>query len=158
MNINIRNAEIRDYEDLCVIYEELDTYHRTNHPELFIKPEEASRAKEYILELLADEDSALFVAETEAGVVGFAECYVQRSSSFPVIRKRAWVQLDNISVKEEYQHLHIGSMLLNRVKEWAGEKDLDRIELKVYAFNTKAQDFYSGKGFQELNKTMFLNL
>ncbi len=158
MNINIRNAEIRDYEDLCVIYEELDTYHRTNHPELFIKPEEASRAKEYILELLADEDSALFVAEAETGVVGFAECYVQRSSSFPVIRKRAWVQLDNISVKKEYQHCHIGSMLLSRVKEWAGEKGLDRIELKVYAFNKNAQDFYAGKGFQDLNKTMFLNL
>jgi GNAT superfamily N-acetyltransferase len=61
-------------------------------------------------------------------------------------------------VKREYQNYHIGSLLLRRVVEWAKSKQINRIELKVYSFNTGAIEFYSGKGFKELNKTMYLNL
>ena len=158
MNIEIRTAVMADYEALCLIYEELDEYHRVNHPELFIKPEDHARAKEYIANIVDDENSALFVAEAEGQVLGFAECYIQESSSFPVIKKRQWVQLDNIAVKKAYQNEHIGSMLLDRVVAWTKAKEIERIELKVYTFNTKASGFYTGKGFAELNKTMYLNL
>lgn len=42
--------------------------------------------------------------------------------------------------------------------EWARFKEIDRIELKVYSFNENAIEFYLGKGFNELNETMYLNL
>ena len=54
MEIKIREASINDYEGLCEVYVELDELHRLNHPELFIKPEEYARAKEYILESIND--------------------------------------------------------------------------------------------------------
>jgi diamine N-acetyltransferase len=158
MDIKIREAVIKDYEGLCEIYAELDEHHRLNHPELFIKPEDYPRAKEYVTETINDSNRALFVAEIDSKVVGFAECYIQKSSSFPVIRNRKWVQLDNISVKEEYRNYHIGSLLLKEVFHWAKCKEIYRVELKVYSFNKNAIEFYSGKGFEELNKTMYLNL
>jgi diamine N-acetyltransferase len=158
MNIMIRKVSIEDYEELCIIYEELDEYHRVSHPELFIKPDDTPRAKEYISEIILDTTSALFVAEVESKVVGFAECYILKSSSFPLIKKREWVQLDNIAVKYEYQKYHIGSLLLNEVFEWTKSKKINRIELKVYTFNSNAANFYSSKGFKDLNKTMFLDL
>ena len=158
MNIMIRAASIEDYAELCIIYEELDEYHRVSHPELFVKPDDIPRAKEYLSEIITDPTKALFVAEAESKVVGFAECYVLRSSSFPVIKKREWVQLDNIAVKREYQNYHVGSMLLNKVFEWTKSKEINRIELKVYTFNSNAANFYSSKGFKDLNKTMYLNL
>lgn len=158
MNITIRNANIDDYEDLCLIYEELDELHRINHPELFIKPSDCARAKEYINEVINDNRKGLFVAETESKVVGFAECYTMNSSSFPVIKKREWTQLDNIAVKKGYENYHIGTLLLEKVLQWTKEKGINRIELKVYSFNTNAISFYSNKGFKDLNKTMYLNL
>jgi diamine N-acetyltransferase len=158
MNIIIRNASITDYGDLCVVYEELDEYHRVNHPEMFIKPDGYARAKEYIEEVINDDSKSLFVAEVESKVVGFAECFVVKSSSFPVIRKREWVQLDNIAVKRDYQNHRLGSLLLDKVLEWAKNKGINRVELKVYSFNLKAVNFYAEKGFRDLNKTMYLNL
>jgi len=158
MNIKIREANINDYEDLCKVYSELDELHRLNHPELFIKPNEYARAKEYISGIINDNDKALFVAEVESKIVGFAECYILRSSNFPVIKKREWVQLDNIAVNKHYQNYHIGSLLLEKVIEWARFKEISRIELKVYSFNQNAIEFYSRKGFRDLNKTMYLNL
>ena len=158
MDINIREAVINDYESLCEVYAELDEHHRLSHPELFIKPDDYARAKEYISEAINDSNKALFVAVVNSKVVAFAESYIQKSSNFPVIKKREWVQLDNIAVKREYQNYHIGSLLLKRVVEWAKSKQINRIELKVYSFNNGAIEFYSGKGFKDLNKTMYLNL
>jgi diamine N-acetyltransferase len=158
MEISIRKATISDYEDLCIIYTELDELHRSNHPELFIKPDDYSRAKEYITEIINDDSKVIFVAEADAKVVGFAECCIMKSSNFPVLKKREWVQLDSIAVKRNYQNYHIGSLFLKEVIEWSKSKEVNRIELKVYSFNKGAVEFYTKKGFQDLNKTMFLNL
>lgn len=158
MNIKVREAIINDYEGLCEIYRELDELHRLNHPELFVKPDDYARAKEYVSEIINDNDKALFVAEADAKVIGFAECYILKSSSFPVIKKREWIQLDNIAVNSDYQNCHIGSLLLEKVIEWAKFKEVSRIELKVYSFNRNAIEFYTKKGFKDLNKTMYLNL
>jgi diamine N-acetyltransferase len=158
MDISVRVADINDYEQLCLIYEELDAYHRNNHPELFIKPTDYARAKEYLSEIIQDSNKALFVAESESNIIGFAECYTHESSNFPVIKKRTWVQLDSIAVKKESQNSHVGSMLLDKVIEWTKNKGINRIELKAYSFNVNALNFYSNKGFKDLNKTMYLNL
>jgi len=158
MNIKVREAVINDYEDLCEIYSELDELHRLKHPELFIKPNDCTRTREYISEIINDNDKALFVAEVESKVAGFAECFILRSSNFPVIKQREWVQLDNIAVRSDYKNCHIGSLLLNKVIEWAKIKRVNRIELKVYSSNKNAIEFYSKKGFNDLSKTMYLNL
>lgn len=158
MDIKIREAIANDYEELCGIYSELDEYHRLNHPELFIKPVDCSRAIEYISETINDNNKVIFVAEIETKIIGFAECYILKSSNFPVIKKREWIQLDNIAVKKDYQNCNIGSLLLEKVLEWAKIKKVNRIELKVYSFNINAIEFYSGKGFKDLNRIMYLNL
>ena len=158
MDITIREVVLNDYEGLCEIYAELDEQHRVNHPELFIKPDGYARAKEYISENMEDNNKALFIAEAQSKIIGFSECYILQSSSFPVIKKREWIQLDNIAVRRDYQNCHIGSLLLNRVVEWAKSKEISRIELKVYSFNKNAIEFYLGKNFKELNKTMYLDL
>lgn len=158
MDIIIRPAILADYADLCTIYAELDDLHRAHHPELFIKPPDHARAQEYIAGILADDSTALFVAEADGRVVGFAECYVLRASNFPVVRPRQWVQLDNIAVLEAYRDQHIGSLFLDRVIDWAKMKEINRLELKVYTFNEGAIGFYIRKGFRDLNKTMYLDL
>lgn len=155
MNVLVREATLDDYEALCEIYSELDTLHRENHPELFIKPDDYARAREYIDEMIKGRDRALFVAIMDAIVVGFAECYILESSSFPVIKKREWVQLDGIAVKKEYHKNRIGSLLFQKVVQWAESRDINRIELKVYSFNRNAVEFYLKQGFKELNKTLY---
>ena len=158
MNIKIRKAIINDYEELCGVYAQLDEYHRLNHPEPFIKPDYCARAKEYITEIIDDNSKAIFVAEMELKIIGFAECYILKSSNFPVIKKRVWVQLDNIAVMKEYQNYQIGSLLLEEVIKWAKIKKNNRVELKVYSFNRNAIQFYLGKGFKDFSRTMYLNL
>lgn len=158
MTFKTRKATIEDYLDLLEIYTEVDELHKLHHPELFKKPEDAARARSYIEETLSSDAKSLFVAETEGRIIGFAECYIQKSSTFPVIREREWVQLDNIAVLKEYQHLHAGSLLLDAVIGWARDNGIARVELKVYAFNASARDFYVSRGFHPLIQSMYLDL
>lgn len=158
MDILIREARAEDYEDLCAIYKQLDDLHGTHHPELFQSPDGDIRAKEYIADAISDTCRALFVAVTDSKVVGFAECCILKSAQFPELRPRHWIQLDNIAVLHAYQKHHIGQMLLARVVEWAKSVEINRIELKVYAFNKAAIEFYSSSGFKDLNQSMYMDL
>lgn len=158
MNINIREAIISDYEELCEVYKELDEYHRENHPELFIKNTDCPRTLKYVTDALEDENKTIFVAEGDSKVIGFAECNILETANFPVFKSRQWVQIDSLAVRKNYQNHHIGSMLLDKTIEWAKSKEIERIELKVYSFNNGAVDFYLRNGFMELSKTMYVDI
>ena len=71
MNIKIREAVINDYKNLFEVYVELDNHHRFNHLELFIKPDDYSRAKEYTSEIINVGNNALFVADVDLADLGF---------------------------------------------------------------------------------------
>ena len=158
MEVIVRPAAIEDYEELCEIYKELDELHRLKHPEIFVEPEGTARTKEYIEAVINEDNSVLFVAEEGSKVIGFAECYIVEAKDFPVVRKRVWLQLDNIAVRTGCQNQHIGTLLFNKVIEWGKLKEMNRIELRVYTFNTSAIEFYSKNGFKEIHKGMYLDL
>lgn len=156
--IIIRKVCIEDCIPLCPIYEYLDDLHLKNHPELFRKPSNCSRKKSDIKTIIEDPDRELFIAEYNSDIIGFVECFIAKSQAHPVIKERVWVQLDNIAVKNEYQNKKVGNLLLEKVKEWTKEKNLNRIELTAYTFNVNTINFYEKKGFNEISKKMYLNL
>lgn len=158
MSVIIRKATMEDYMGLCTIYSELDEFHRESHPELFVQPQIPGRTREYIAELIQNDDALLLAAEKDHEIVGLLEGCITASSDFPANKKRRWVQIDSLAVQSGVRNCNIGSLLLENAKEWAKENSIERIELKVYSFNANAIRFYKGKGFSELSKTMFLDL
>lgn len=71
MEISIREATANDYNSLCELFNEIDALHRDNLPHFFQKPYGAAREKGYYLELIADENVALLVAEVGKNVYEF---------------------------------------------------------------------------------------
>lgn len=158
MSVTIRKATMKDYVGLCSIYSELDEFHRANHPELFVQSPIPGRTREYLAELINQDDTLLLVAEKDHEIVGLLEGCISKPSDFPANKRRRWVQIDSLAVKSGVRNCKIGSLLLEQAKGWAKENSIDRIELKVYSFNANAIRFYEGKGFSEFSKAMFLDL
>ncbi|MBH0231474.1 GNAT family N-acetyltransferase [Halobacillus yeomjeoni] len=158
MDITLREARLADYQNMLELYKELDDMHRMEYPELFIEPEGEVRPFEYIQKQIEEDDKYLVVAETADRIIGFAECAVMESSSFPVLRKRKWVELNSLVVRKGDQGMGTGKMLLDRVVMWSRERKINRIELQVYTFNSGALDFYKKKGFQNLHSRMYLDV
>lgn len=157
MNIKLREAIVSDFNQMLKIYDELDEMHRVEHPTIFIKPEGDARPLEYIQNLIEDENKYLVIAEVDDQLIGFAECAVLESSTFPVVRKRKWVELNSLVVSKNYQGKGIGKKLLNEVTKWSKEKEINRMELKVFSFNTSADEFYKKAGFKDLYSKMYLD-
>jgi hypothetical protein len=82
MEIGIRKAAVDDYHFLCELFDEVDGLHRDNLPHIFQKPDGAVREQDYFLELLADEDTALFVAEAGGGAGRVCSRGYQRCACF----------------------------------------------------------------------------
>lgn len=91
----------------------------------------------------AGSDRLVLVAETTAGVVGFA-CASRRQHWSGELR----CYLGELVVAEEAEGQGIGRLLVTSVIAWATGLGL-RVELDTGAANTAARAFYAALGFRE---------
>lgn len=152
--ISVRKATANDYNSLCELFDEIDALHRDNLPHIFQKPGGAAREKDYYSGLIADENVGLFVAETGGKLVGFVHAIVRETPDIPVFVPRRYAIVDGIVVKSGFQNRGIGSMLMDKMQEWAIAKGATSIELNVYEFNETAISFYEKLGYRTLSRKM----
>ena len=148
MKINIRKAIPDDYDAVCAIYEEIDTYHRKHLPNIFQKPDGPARELEYYTALLNDEHVGFYLAEVEGKIIGFGHVVLINSREFPILVPRVYALVDAIAIKDAYQHHGIGKMLMDEMETWAIGSGAASVELNVYEFNQNAISFYEGLGYQ----------
>ncbi len=154
MKTHIRKATANDYDNLCELFNEIDTLHRVNLPDIFQKPNGAAREKDYYLGLVADENIGLFVVEMDEKLIGFVHVLVRDTPVFPVIIPQHYAVIDGIAVKSEFQNHGIGKMLMEKAQEWATTNGVVFIELNVYEFNKNAISFYERLGYQISSQRM----
>lgn len=154
MEVSIRRATACDYNALCGLFDEVDALHRDNLPHLFQKPKGPVREHDYYLELIADENVGLFVAEVGDKLVGFAHAVIRDTPAIPVFVPRRYAIVDSIGVKSEFQRHGIGQRLMDAIHEWAIANGATAIELNVYEFNKTAIAFYERLGYDTVSRRM----
>jgi ribosomal protein S18 acetylase RimI-like enzyme len=154
MALRIREAEGSDYEELSALFEEGDAWHREHLPRVFQKPEGVVRSREYILDLLANDDVALFVAELGGRLVGLISAMIREAPDVPLFVPRRYAMIDNVVVRAGYRRAGIGRALMARVHEWAAEAGVDSVELHVWEFNEGAIEFYRELGYETSSRRM----
>jgi ribosomal protein S18 acetylase RimI-like enzyme len=154
MEISVRKATADDYNTLCELFDEIDALHRDNLPRIFQKPSGPVREQDYYLELIADEKVGLLVAEVGEKLVGFVHAIVKDTPAIPVFVPRRYAIVDGIVVKSGFQNQGIGSILMDKVQDWAIAKGATSIELNVYEFNETAIFFYERLGYRPLSRKM----
>jgi ribosomal protein S18 acetylase RimI-like enzyme len=158
MDMSIRQATMNDYSAVCAVYDEIDTLHRDQLPQLFRKPHGPARELDYFSELISNEDVGFFVAQVDGEIVGFGHVVMVTNPEFPILVPREYAVVDCIAIKAGYQHHGIGKMLMSEMQEWAAAKGASAIELNVYEFNQSAIAFYEGLGYQTYSRKMGKNL
>ncbi|HEX7976225.1 MAG TPA: GNAT family N-acetyltransferase, partial [Anaerolineales bacterium] len=74
-------------------------------------------------------------------------CYARRS-----------LYVEQIAVQEEYQGRGFGRALIDAAGRLARELGIPKIELDAWAFNKKAQAFFSARGFEKAREIMVLKI
>lgn len=104
-----------------------------------------------LCELLADDNYAVFLSETDGEVVGFAQCglrhdYVEGTESSPV------GYLEGIWVAEPYRNRRIASALLAACEDWARRMGCTEFASDCELTNTDSLRFHLATGFTEANR------
>lgn len=158
--MQIRPALISDYEALCAVLFECDSYHAAHLPERFtpLNDPHLARTRDYIAGLLADPTASILVAEQDDRLLGVIITLVRDTPPLAILTPRRFGNVEVISVRREARGQGIGRALMTRAEEWARSVGAQDMELSVYLFNEDAARLYAGLGYVDLSKKMLKRL
>ena len=145
--IRVRQASLRDYEELCALFDQLDELHRAARPDMFQPFPPPARTREQVAHWLAQAESTVLVAQSEEGVVGLAVLVTRVPSGFAGAVPRKVIEVDNLVVRADQRGRKVGRRLLAAAVEWSRQRRATHVEVSVHDFNRDAQRFYENFGF-----------
>jgi len=154
MKLSIREAAASDYDDVCVLFDQVDALHREYLPLIFQKPKGAIRDKDHVLGLIANEAVGLFVAQVGDRLAGLVCVVIKQSPEMPILVRRRYAVVDNLVVHAEFRRAGVGRALMAQAGEWAATKGADSVELNVWEFNRQAIEFYKTLGYETVSRKM----
>lgn len=147
MDITIRRANDGDIPALDRLLFEVHKVHSDVRPDLF-----KSGAKKYtdaeLRDILKDEKTPVFVAETADGIAGYAFCIAQQHVGSRSMTDVRTLYIDDLCVDERVRGLHIGKRLYEYVLAFAKEQGFYNVTLNMWADNVKAVGFYEKLGLR----------
>jgi ribosomal protein S18 acetylase RimI-like enzyme len=147
MDVAVREVREQDYENLCVLLNQVDVLHSEELPQIFITPQGYARSREYINTLIADDDQVFFAAECQGTIVGCILVGIRSSADIPILVKRRYAYIDDIVIDRDYRQSGLGKMLMERAEKWIVQKGISQIELNVWDFNRVAISFFDKMGY-----------
>ncbi|MCL1987505.1 MAG: GNAT family N-acetyltransferase [Firmicutes bacterium] len=153
----VRLAKQWDIDGILRLLAQIADMHRQNRPDIF-KETGQKYDKADIEKMLADETSPIFVAVNgQNKVLGYCFCNL-RKADHPVLKENIRLHIDDFCVDSAMQNKGIGKKIFARVLEFANYKQINQIDLDVWAFNQNAIKFYESLGFSTQKITMELQV
>ncbi len=143
MDFTVRKAEMKDYESVVKIMNQVQQMHVNWRPDIY-KLNNSIIPIEIFAKLV--EDGTFFVAEADGIVVGIMEI-IFRHIETPLHITRDVVFIDSMAVDEKYRGMGIGHLFFEKAKQIKEQKHCDGIELQVNSKNKAAYEMYSKYGF-----------
>ncbi len=108
----------------------------------------------FIEKSIEDESSIIVVVQNGDDIVGFALAVQQETPPYRCVIPHKYAYLMDICVAQTFRGKGFGTMLINKVKEWATELHLDYVELNVLSNNPQGIRLYEREGFESNLLTM----
>lgn len=142
INVEIREAEIKDLETLKIFEQEIIRYERPFAPNLKQDPIEYYDLKK----LIQRKDAHVIVAIVDGGIIGSGYALVKNSK--PYIKPEQYAYLGFMYVSPKFRGRGVNGKIIDSLIDWAKKRKLTEIQLDVYAENTSALNAYKKRGFK----------
>jgi len=141
----LRPADRARHDELVA---ELDRLHHEALPSLIKPPAQARVPDDDFAQRLSDPLVFLRGYELDGLLVGMIRAVLEEKPEGRAHHASRLVWIDELIVARQARGNRIGYALLQAAQSWAQEVAATAIELKVYAFNIAAMDFYTAAGFR----------
>ena len=145
MDIKIRFAEEKDYNQVEKIMKQVQKMHTEWRPDIY-KNVEILLPLDMYMDYVNNRE--LIIATLDSGdVVGILIYFTRNISGGPMVDRKVMF-IDSMGVDEHYRGQGIGRELFAFVQNICEEQDYDGLELQVNAKNIAAKKMYEKYGFQ----------
>ncbi|MCM3539518.1 GNAT family N-acetyltransferase [Priestia endophytica] len=144
--MHIIEACVTDYKKVAVLFNEYRVFYK--------QKSDIKAAERFIYERLHNKESVIFLALEEAEAVGFAQLY----PSFTSIGIKRIIILNDLYVTEKTRGSGVGAALLQKVKEYGKQEEIDSIVLQTAKDNAHAQHLYEKLGYQKDDHYFYYSL
>ena len=136
MGIDVRQATVEDLDAIVPLFDAYRQFYRQSS--------DRERARQFLLERFAHNESIIFLAFEAAVAVGFAQLYPSFSSG---ALGRTFI-LNDLFVRLEARRRGVGSALLRKAADYAQRVKAVRLTLSTEVTNTAAQAAYEALGWK----------
>jgi len=143
----IREANIRNLEDVAKLNFELDKFERNWYPYIIPK---IKNSKKWIKGKFSGNKVKIFIAIENKKIVGFVFGWIYKREYHNKIKRCGYCC--DLFVEGKYRNKGIGWKLMEKFEKWCKKKGLEYVELSTNIKNTNAQEFYFSRGFREFEK------
>ena len=155
--MRVRNASIDDLETILTLNGFVQRQHAEALPRLFKFPTDSKQSVDVLGAILKAPDSLVLLAE-DAEPVGYLYAQFQnRPASWVHLASRI-LYIQHMVIAPKFRRQGAGTLLLSGAMESARSKEINRVELDVWAFNSEARRFYAKHGFEVFNERMQLSI
>lgn len=149
----VRFAEEKDLDKINELRKQVNDIHVEGRPDMF-KAGFGTELKEVAKTMLEETDSDIIVAERDGEICGMA-CvdYVMKPET-PYSRARSFYHVQEIAVDKNHRRKGVAKELFEFMVADAKKRNLDKIELDVWEFNSSAIEFYEAVGFRQTRRWM----
>lgn len=152
----IRNAELKDYEQIKALVYEVHKLHLENRPDIYVDGNPLPI--EYFKDIIDSENSFCYVYEEKGDIKGVITISKKKNNNIPIAKERTTFFIEDIVVASDCRRKGIGKKLYNYIQNKAIEENIDAIELNVWAFNQNAIKFYESLGMTIKNMKFEKNI
>jgi GNAT superfamily N-acetyltransferase len=149
LDIRIRGASVRDYEALCMLFEEMDAANDGD------SGTEAS-LREQVAALLRDRQAAILVASAKGGLAAVAVLLTRSPSGPESAASERVIAIRDFLVRGDCRGRRVGRRLLAAVVEWARQRRATRVEVATLDPDSEVARFYTSFGFSGSQEGMVL--
>jgi len=147
----IRPAQLSDITPLQLLYQKQFADLQRHQPYSF-KADLPDIA--FLTETIQDPDCDFILAVEQDTIVGMTALFIENTLPYECFVPHRYVNFADLYVEAAYRNHGIGKQLIQAVKAWAKEKEVDYIELMVLKQNKQALALYLLQEFEIVHTTM----
>ncbi|NFA20695.1 GNAT family N-acetyltransferase [Clostridium botulinum] len=152
--MNFRKANANDVNELVLLFKNLQAMHSENVTNIFNKNIDECILKEYINNVILNEDYNFYIVEDKKKTIGAIEVITIIEKDNPVLKSREYALIDKLVVDNYYRGYGIGSRLIEYAEKDLKSRGIKEIEIYVWEFNRGALNLYEKKGYKTICRRM----
>ena len=142
----VRYAKHEELPRVNELQQMVSELHAAERPDIF-RPGFCDELRQHGYSMWEAPDADVIVAEADGRIVEFALVrYIDRPAS-PYMCARRVYHIEEFGVDAAYRRGGVGTALIEFCRAEAAQRQFEKMELDVWAFNEGAQKFYEAAGF-----------